>query len=68
MGFFNFNTAVTGFYPNENRDFHKTKKPKRKSNGLLKYNPGGYLLFHAPAHAVPSAYKGLTFWSENEKG
>ncbi len=38
----------------------KTPNPDKSENGVSKINPGGDLLFHAPAHAVPSAYKGLT--------
>ena len=38
----------------------KRRKPQDESWGLLKLIPGGDLLSHAVAHAVPSALRGLT--------
>ena len=41
------------------RKIHDKKNPNRKTIGI-KIKSGDYLLSHTPAHAVPSAYKGLS--------
>src|SRR3954463_15500406 len=41
-------------------DTHDQKSPRDFSRGLSINNPGGFLLSHAPARAVPSAPRGLT--------
>jgi hypothetical protein len=52
-------TAVWGSKP-RNPEQNSTKPAERVFSGLAGNNPGGFLLSHAVARAVPSAPRGLT--------
>ena len=48
------------FFSNERKDYSKKTLPQQKCRGRAKKIPGGVLLSHPAAQAVPSAQKGLT--------